>query len=80
MIKYELTMEQALSQKKYFRDLTIDLIDYILTYYSEDKLLRHLINGGYTQRDLVKELFFDYETVKDIFDSLRDPYEGERLG
>ena len=80
MRKNEPTIHQALAQKKYFRDLTIDLIDYILTYYSEDKLLKHLINYGYTQKDLVDELYFDYETVKAIFDSLRDPYEGERLG
>lgn len=79
MRKHEPTIEQALSQKKYFRDLTIDLIDYILYNYSEDKLIKYLIHRGYTQRDLVNELYFDQATVEAIILDLADPYEGETL-
>lgn len=78
-MKYELTMEQALAQKRYYKELSSELIDYILYSYSEDKLLKYLIHLGYTQKDLVDTLYFDYETVKAIFDGLINPYAGERL-
>jgi hypothetical protein len=80
MRKNEPTIQQALAQKEYYKDLSTDLIEYILYNYSENKLLKYLIHRGYSQKDLVNELYFDYDTVKDIFDSLLDPYRGERLG
>lgn len=79
MRKNEPTIQQALAQKEYYKDLSSDLIEYILYSYSEDKLLKYLIHRGYTQKDLVNTLYFDYETVKAIFDGLINPYEGEVL-
>jgi uncharacterized protein YpiB (UPF0302 family) len=75
MRKNEPTIQQALAQKEYYKDLSTDLIEYILYNYSEDKLLKYLIKRGYTQRDLVKELYFDQATVEEAILELANGYK-----
>jgi DNA-binding MarR family transcriptional regulator len=75
MRKNEPTIQQALAQKEYYKDLSTDLIEYILYNYSENKLLKYLIHRGYTQRDLVKELYFDQATVEEAILELANGYK-----
>jgi len=58
--------ELLTQQVKFYKNLMLDLTDYIITNGDEEHLIESLLASNYTPWQIITDMSFDRETVSDI--------------
>jgi hypothetical protein len=58
--------ELLIKQVKFYKNLMLDLTDYIITNGDEEHLIESLLASNYTPLEIINDMEFDRETVEHI--------------